>query len=337
MDRFILTKLGYGDYKTGFELAKKDKLLVGKGEHGALDYKMRVKLDSNSLNKQVIKDLPMYFGNMGVGEEKWGVKYDCNLLVEITSNSEDILNYIKENVASFFVENSFGTRQTKGYGSFTVQLEDKKNAIPKLYFSVSGNINKVFEEIEWISKCMRGGINDCFGQKRLYFKSLMYAYAKSLNQQWEKKTIKQAFVNGEQITERKYTYKDCLGLSSVEKWKNQNMTIEKSCDAVDRLKSPIIFKPIEVTTNNWKIYIIYSEIPQDFYDSQFNVKKTSSNSALILSIDERFSVDSYLNFIFNNVVIEELFSEPKDGTENTNKKNRILAIFEELSNNYNNQ
>ena len=42
LDRFILTRLGNGDYKKGCEEAKSKGWLVGKGDHNALDYKMRI-------------------------------------------------------------------------------------------------------------------------------------------------------------------------------------------------------------------------------------------------------------------------------------------------------
>ena len=42
LDRYILTKLGGGNYETGINRAKEQGLLTGKGEHPALDYKLRI-------------------------------------------------------------------------------------------------------------------------------------------------------------------------------------------------------------------------------------------------------------------------------------------------------
>lgn len=44
LDRFILNKLGGNNYKENYEKAKKNHWLVGKGEHPALDYKLRIKI-----------------------------------------------------------------------------------------------------------------------------------------------------------------------------------------------------------------------------------------------------------------------------------------------------
>ena len=42
LDKYILTQLGGGDYEKGKAEAKSKGWLVGKGEHYALDYKMRI-------------------------------------------------------------------------------------------------------------------------------------------------------------------------------------------------------------------------------------------------------------------------------------------------------
>ena len=42
LDRFLLEKLGNGNYEQGIEIAKKKGWLVAKGEHPALDYKVRI-------------------------------------------------------------------------------------------------------------------------------------------------------------------------------------------------------------------------------------------------------------------------------------------------------
>ena len=42
LDKFILTRLGNGDYQAGINLAKDNGWLVGKGDHPALDYKIKI-------------------------------------------------------------------------------------------------------------------------------------------------------------------------------------------------------------------------------------------------------------------------------------------------------
>ena len=47
LDKFILTKLGEGDYDTGKNIAKDRGWLVGKGEHPALNYKIKIEAGHN--------------------------------------------------------------------------------------------------------------------------------------------------------------------------------------------------------------------------------------------------------------------------------------------------
>ena len=42
LDRFVLTRLGQGNYQVGIAQAKTNGWLIGKGDHPALDYKMRI-------------------------------------------------------------------------------------------------------------------------------------------------------------------------------------------------------------------------------------------------------------------------------------------------------
>ncbi len=47
LDKFILTKLGNGNYEQGIETARNNGWLIGDGEHPALDYKVRVESPTN--------------------------------------------------------------------------------------------------------------------------------------------------------------------------------------------------------------------------------------------------------------------------------------------------
>ena len=210
------------------------------------------------------------------------------------------------------------------------------------------------KEVEWIHKTLRSGINDCFGKNRLYFKSLMFAYAKSKGRQWDKRTIKQAFLNRQEISEQAnryndditsyngnqphYDFRDCLGLSTDESWKSYRMTIKKISQDIDRLPSPIVFKPVKYK-DFWRIYIIYNELPDEFKAATISINSNKNSEAIRLPIDPEFSIKSYMDFVFRRdesghyaVNIEDLFSKQ---TNNANKKDRIIEIFKELRNNYN--
>ena len=149
LDRFILTKLGGGDYKKGCEKAKKEGWLVGKGEHPALNYKMKIVCSKNRdeflaasymspkkmpyLNSQGINVLSPtpYFaqekenGEIANQKRRWNnikckaIKHE-KVEIEIFSLVDSLIDEIGNFIQSFFVIENFGTRQSKGFGCFTV-------------------------------------------------------------------------------------------------------------------------------------------------------------------------------------------------------------------------
>ena len=117
------------------------------------------------------------------------------------------------------------------------------------------------------------------------------------------------------------------------------MSLTKDGGDIERFQSPIIFKPVW-TGRVWRVYIIYEELPEEFKQAEITIGAQGRRplGTLNLGIDPRFSIRDFLDFIFKEsngdyaVDIRSLFS---DETENLDKMNRILEIFEELRNNYN--
>ncbi len=158
LDKFILTKLGEGDYQQGINTAKENKWLVGKGEHPALNYKMRIertgyidtvhlkvsstynkKKQCNIFTTKAIEkeEFPFLLANMG-GKESEDELIDLSLSnnVTLTFNiiSGEIKTQILQNIEQFFALNNFGQRQTKGFGSFSViEIQDNEKKFPKTW------------------------------------------------------------------------------------------------------------------------------------------------------------------------------------------------------------
>lgn len=239
LDKYLLTKLGNGDYQSGINEAKKNKWLVGKGEHPALDYKVNIELtktEYKKIPKGKQNSIPFFFGNMGNDYDLTNIKgivYSLNNIdVNIFTTIPDLKQIIKNSLCGFFLLNNFGTRQSKGYGSFSVysilgkdgwekcqfdntffkywfelDVDSTKLACNHFDFSVFDN---VFANIEWFYRSLRSGIN----YKGLYFKSALYMYLNSKNIQWDKKTIKAHYLS----------HTD-LSISEYNKKKNNNDTI----------------------------------------------------------------------------------------------------------------
>lgn len=218
LDKFILTRLGGGKYQDGVEQAKTNRWLIGKSDHPALDYKMRIEAppgqiwdmsrNTGRVNKKgnpVFDTMPLFFGNMG-NEEDSSIQlkkmtfcsYPVSLI--ITTVNETLLKYIRESLNTFFLYHNFGTRQSKGFGCFMPQGSPIVNYITSDYAKFRFRLNNteaeswngfynLFTGIDYFYKTLRSGIN----QNGVYIKSLMYSYALDMDEYWDKRTIRYEF------------------------------------------------------------------------------------------------------------------------------------------------
>ncbi len=372
LDKFVLSKLTLEEKESG----EREGWIKDKNGKTWLDYRLRVyaeginePVDPNefvrykSNGKPEYKKSPMFFANIGdKTEKKYYTLCDKCKLTFFTS-SLMLRDRLAEFVGDFFIRNNFGTRQSKGYGSFSLTSSSPKTIVHSknlLFFSVYGDREMLFEEMEWFHKALRGGINDCFG-KRLYFKSLMFSFAKNIKeQQWEKKTIKQCYyprILEQQMDDHKksdlllyknnhydtndvhYSFRDCLGLSSLEQWKKPyNKTIKKENATIERFKSPITLKPVFIEKENrWKVYVIWEELPTEYLGAKFKVTSNDIGD-LKLTIPPDFSIKEYFDYLFKkngdgsfSVDIRSLFLVK----DNVSKMNEMIRIFDELRSNYN--
>ncbi|OSA97853.1 hypothetical protein [Clostridium botulinum] len=344
----------YKQYLIGYKTNKKDKI-EDFGDKQAFDYKLRItnvknrkEEDIENVNGKKIKDpyYPNYFGNMGK-DKKENVKKNkfvfCHSLnLEIISFNKNLLVKIVENLPLFLMENNFGQRQSKGFGSFFINDENryyidekecfyennKINSVKKSIYSFSSDdnsINKnikkqinareelykeaftVFYQIEKLYTRMRSG-----GQTE---NSYIKEFFKSKDIIWDKEAIRDSFVNGiDDVPKNAYLIKDLLGLSVDEIWKDRNkkdFNVKKEYkgngeDKIERIKSPILFKPIKDEQGNFRIYVRAKSIPKEFFDKTFRIMKCvgKTNKEMVAKeIElttpkyEEFSVEKFLKFV----------------------------------------
>lgn len=180
LDKFILTELGNGDYKAGYEIAKSRHWLVGKGDHPALNYKMRiVSLGAIPFQMNVIEKrkngvqqsnifgeqlwtTPNYpdsensliMGNMGgrAKEDVLNFVMFENISLYISTNIVSVYNYLinedSKLLYDFFVEKSFGNRTSKGFGCFFVTAVNDKPTkhVPSCDWSISFHLSSESKE-----------------------------------------------------------------------------------------------------------------------------------------------------------------------------------------------
>ena len=241
-----------------------------KNEKGKLFYGKWRKEDS-----KIIYDLdsyPCFFANMGCDI------YDPNEYRKVSFAEEPfemkiitkylgLFDYLSDSnikvLSSFFLNTNFGTRQSKGFGSFYIDENDELYAPPHsvYYFNIPIEEENYYDEfyvlfhsIELFTKTLRAGINEKRGKNTVfYFKSLAFMYCKDiLEAEWDKKKVKTEFYFNDSPRRKDssqkqrdqypdddshdilffdsadgYDIRDLLGFSTNEEWQSYSDSIEK--------------------------------------------------------------------------------------------------------------
>lgn len=395
LDRYILTILGKGDYEEGVRIADTYQWL--KGEHSALSYRMRIQLLNGSqlrcedINAPVmdgnrykikkdgkisLKSYPSYFANMNadytIPEEyrRFSITDQLKMILffpkETYATGKSLCTYIKGNLNDFFLQTNFGTRASKGFGSFYIDEEDELYVEPEdlpnytsYKFSFSCNdysyrrlgrsdYEKLFKVVELFYKSLRSGINekDRNDNTLFYFKSLAYQYCTNvLSKKWDKRTIKETFYGvSSTSTLPSCDIKDVFGFSTIEEWRTikngsvRNDTIKKSTSSLlksTRMQSPLLFKPFYNSKNrSYDIYLIFKEkqVELERFLSNNSVCVKSKNTGLDIQIElpKTFSLKAFFEYIINNFDVPQYV----ESEYHAHQYFDILSdIFEQLKNN----
>ena len=318
-DKF-LKKYAFGD-----NIPK--KFLINE-EKEALNYK--VKIEPNLSAKENIPHRnSLFFGNMkpsDISDIEWnrfGKKYykksNREFKVEFFSFNTELLKYIKENFEAFLANTNFGTRQSKGYGSFYLANKSFNPSFvkaKKVYSFTSKNWER---DIKLLYQFLRQGINLQRPKESFYSKPAIFAYAKKRGWQWDKKSIKETFFSDklekqkkehssdvlEYSSSIKYLVRDLFGLSSSQEWMlaYNNARVEKEHNTpndnekIERFKSPITFKVIDN-----KVYFWTNSTLESFLGKEFKITvNTKRNKELFLSTPPEFDFHDFFDFTFNRL------------------------------------
>ena len=319
---------------------KLDKFLVSKNEElnkcffkdtKALNYKIKFLSIGNNSKSGKSNKIALYFGNMGNENEDKKRVFNDRVELEFFSFNEELIENIKNYIVEFFMYENFGTRQSKGFGSFTVEKLDGKvididaSLYPsKYYFDINiKNEDKLFSEIDRFYQSLRSKIL-CKSKNGASFSidPMIKLYFESKGIIWDKKIIKNKIEN-KNIIDGKYLVKDLLGLSSSEKWKFQNCTVNKENDNIQRFKSPITFKIVKIKAG-YRVFLILNKINSEFLNSEFSIKK-NKKEILKLKIPEEFDLEDFINYSINNI---EEYLESNEVVDNNNKK--LLNMYKDI-------
>lgn len=144
----------------------------------AFRYQLRIKAKEVNVLKNINA---MYFGNIGKNTvKKYSVSTSRDIVCTIVSDSRQLLDFIKEILSAFFLLHNFGTRQSKGFGSFIVKnrkldgLASEENIIMNFSNFDFVKLEKVsngkqslpnissdnkMELARWLYALMKGGVN----------------------------------------------------------------------------------------------------------------------------------------------------------------------------------
>lgn len=234
LDKFIIQKLGDKVQKHWFI-----------GKHKALNYKMRIEcrdkteylITSNTLGGKkewmdsfqhndifVISGAPYFADESAVKSlakepGKWrdpalymgkkGIMWD-NIYVTLFSVDGSLLDKIKDWIRVFFICENFGTRQSKGFGSFSVvgiktdkgfepfilKEEDVNKYLYENFDFVykwkdsNSPLWKIFKQIQNDYQLIKSGFNNPYGDPSSYKKSEIFYYGIKNKERWEKRFIK---------------------------------------------------------------------------------------------------------------------------------------------------
>ena len=292
---------------------------------------------TNPRNGKKIPD-PLFFGNMGNSKKKKFVTSE-NIQIDFKSFDTTILKAIKEYFEAFLANTNFGTRQSKGYGSFYLQNSKFNQAlIPyKVYSFSSRNWKK---DIRLLYSFLRAGINSAnFGG--IYAKAGIFAYAKSQGWTWDKKAIKAKYLQSQLKEQQKkysqndncvnytsqmtYLLRDLFGLSSEQSWMSYRATITKENKEIERFKSPIIFKVIDNKVYFWANLSI-KEMLNKTFQIQYNKK-----GDLRLKTPPKFSFDNFFAYVFTLNLSS--YIDPQFHNDRNGEYRALVRIFKEIKEN----
>jgi hypothetical protein len=285
--------------------------------HKSLDYKVKI------VTNQGKKDLPnksLYFANNPINNDEDKIKtlMNDNIKVEFFSYKTEIIDAIKKHFDEFMFIRNFGTRQSKGFGSFlrsSITDDEIKKIIDKQSNKVfllgaykDKEYDKAFSSIDTFYKKLKMGIN------KPYFKSLIFRYMCSNKKVgWEKKFIKNSFpevIHGEHSPlvcissdDREFNYiRAVLGLAEHNEFRpngGKRQVKIKSVNGIDRFKSPLTFKIV-----NSKIYILHNDSYKKILDKEFSFSLNGVSKRI--KTPKQFNMYQFLKFVEKENLISEV-------------------------------
>lgn len=374
LDRFLIEQLEKDDR---FGDGRWKKWFVGDGSQQSFDYMMRITPNSEQVERthsieraiaraehrppnasfhEIHKN---YFGNMASGNNiqdtiretfKESLFYKDGLTLTIRCFIPELLTFIDEHIRGFFMMHNFGTRQRKGFGSFTVDISTKPNEpkgfdlvgkyCPNAYYCKLGNdvnADALLDAVWVISAFLRSGFNRGEGN---YVRGFVFRYFqreknplandKAFVKQQVLRNVYNEATRGEHLhpygNNVRYRYvRGLLGTNENSRFcrdprgeTREDRTVHNiyihSAEGVERFPSPLLFKPIGKF-----VFILPQKMPDEIFGSEFYILKKNQEE----EYDSKATSEQKLNYLqtecksgmIKTPTAEELAPGAKSGDE----------------------
>lgn len=351
LDRFLIEQLEKDDR---FGDGRWKKWFVGDGSQQSFDYMMRITPNSERVDRtQSIENgieraiaraehrppnaslheiHKNYFGNMASGNNiqdtvqaiqetfKESLFYKDGLTLTIRCFIPELLTLIDEHIRGFFMMHNFGTRQRKGFGSFTVDISTKPNEpkgfdlvgkyCPNAYYcKLDNDVNAdaLLDAVWVISAFLRSGFNRGEGN---YVRGFVFRYFQREKNPLanDKAFVKQQVLHnvyneatrGEHLhpygNNVRYRYvRGLLGTNENSRFcrdPNAHTPVydiyTHSAEGIERFPSPLLFKPIGKF-----VFILPQKMPDKIFGSEFYILKKKQEE----EYDSKATSDQKLNYL----------------------------------------
>lgn len=373
LDRFLIEQLEEDDR---FGDGRWKKWFVGDGSQQSFDYMMRITPNSERVDRTQSIERAIaraehrppnasfheihknYFGNMASEkkreEKKKAIRetfkeslfYKDGLTLTIRCFIPELLTFIDEHIRGFFMMHNFGTRQRKGFGSFTVDISTKPNEpkgfdlvgkyCPNAYYcKLDNDVNAdaLLDAVWVISAFLRSGFNRGEGN---YVRGFVFRYFqreknplandKAFVKQKVLRNVYDEATRGEHLhpygNNVRYRYvRGLLGTNENSRFcrdPNAHTPVydiyTHSAEGIERFPSPLLFKPIGKF-----VFILPQKMPDKIFGSEFYILKKKQEE----EYDSKATSDQKLNYLqteckssmIKTPTAEELAPGAKSGDE----------------------
>lgn len=381
LDRFLIEQVERDDR---FGDGRWKKWFVGDGSQQSFDYMMRITPNSEQVerthsiengieraiaraehrppNASLHEIHKNYFGNMASGNNtqdtvqaiqktfKESLFYKDGLTLTIRCFIPELLTFIDEHIRGFFMMHNFGTRQRKGFGSFTVDISAERNApedcdivrkyCPNAYqCNLDDNVNADAQlDAVWVlSAFLKSGFNRGEGN---YVRGFVFRYFhreknplandKAFVKQKVLRNVYSEATRGEHLhpygNNVRYRYvRGLLGTNENSRFcrnprgeTREDCTVHNiyihSAEGVERFPSPLLFKPIGKF-----VFILPQKMPDEIFGSEFYIltKKQEQDYASKATSDQKLNYlkQKCTSGMIRTPTAEELAPGAKSGDE----------------------